>query len=174
MAVVTLKTAQVTNQDAVPITFAPANLAGGNLKANAGTIELANGDSIASTYRFFRIPSNAIVQRLLLYCDAITSGAADFGVWQTAAHGGLVVDVDYFASAQSIASAITAGTDITHEADATDAGVGFGLADVEKFLWQGIQLTADPGRDYDVTMQLTAATTAAGTVALRMFYSSNQ
>lgn len=174
MAVVNLKTAQITNQDTVPIAFTPANLQGGNLKSGVGIIELANGDSIASTYRFFRIPSDAIVHRLLLYCDAITSGAADFGIWQTTFFGGLVVDADYFASAQSIAAALTAGTDITHEADATDAGVGFGLADVEKFLWQGLQLTANPGRDYDVVMQLTAATTAAGTVALRMFYSSNQ
>ena len=174
MAVVLLSTAQVTNQAAVPISFAPANLAGGNLKAVAGTIEVTNGDSIASIYRMFRLPSRAIVQRLLYYCDAITSGAGDVGVYQTAANGGAVVDVDFFASAVSIASALTIGTDITHEADATDAGVGNGLADVEKMLWQGVQLTADPGRDYDIALTLTAAATATGTFAMRCFYSTNQ
>ena len=173
MAVVNLKTAQITNRDAVPIVHMPASLAESVMRGAVGTIELASGDSIASTYRFFQIPSNAIVYSLQIYCDAITSGAGDVGIYQTPQNGGAVVDVDYFASAQSIATAITTGTEICHEADATDAGVGFGLADMEKALWLGLQLTADPVREYDVVLTLTAATTAAGTVGLRCRYATN-
>lgn len=174
MAVVAVKAAQITNLDTIPIAFAPANLEQGNLKCAVGTAEGANGDSIASTYRLVRLASNVIPQRVLLSNDAIaTSGAADVGVWQTAANGGLVVDADFFASAVVLTGA-QVNVDITHEADAADAGVGFGLADVEKFLWQGIQLTADPGRDYDIALQLTTALGGAGTFSLRVFYTTNQ
>jgi hypothetical protein len=173
MAVVNLKTAQITNRDAVPIVMQPANIAEGMKRGAVGTIELANGDSIASTYRFFQVPSNAVIHNLQLYCDAITSGAGDIGIYQTPDNGGAVVDVDFFASAQSIASAITTGTEVQHEADATDAGAGFGLADIEKMLWQALGLTADPVRYYDVVLTLTAATTAAGTVALKCTYTTN-
>jgi hypothetical protein len=173
MAVEARKTAQIANMDAVPIVMAPANIMDGNMKVAVGTVEVVNADSIASTYRMVRLPSNAIVQRVLLSCDAITSAAADVGVYQTAQFGGAVVDADFFASAQSIASALV-NTDVTHEADAADAGAGNGLADAEKMLWQGLGLTADPGRDYDIVATLTAAATATGTLTMRVFFTTNQ
>lgn len=173
MAVVAVKSTQITNRDTIPIAHVAAAFDAGTTKGAGGTVEIANGDSIASTYRFFDVPSNAVVDYLRVYCDAITSAAADFGIYQTTQNGGAVVDADFFGSAVSLAAAITTGTDITHEADATDAGVGYGLADIEKFLWQNLQLTADPARSYDVVATLTAAATAAGTLALRMQYRSN-
>lgn len=170
MAVVTVKSGAITNRDATPRVLNTAGKAAGNVKGFTATAEAANGDSIASKYIMGSIPSNACGELLKLYCDAITSGAADVGIYKSTADGGAVVDVDFFASAQSIAAAITTGTEIQHEADATDAGAGFGLADLEKPLWQRLGLTADPNLWYDIVLTLTAATTAAGTIGLRCQY----
>lgn len=166
MAVVTTKSGPLTNRDSSPVVLSNDAIARAREHIAVGFIEAANGDSIASKYLFCSIPSNAANIRVKLYCDAITSGAGDVGIYRTTLDGGAVVDVDFFASAQSIAAAITTGTEIQHEADATDAGVGYGLADAEKFLWSCLQLTSDPNVYYDVVMTLTAATTAAGTVKL--------
>jgi len=170
MAVVTLKAASITNRDASPRVLSNAPLSAGSVRRFLGFVEAANGDSIGSKYILGQIPSNAYGEIMKLYCDAITSGAGDLGIYRTTVDGGAVVDVDFYASAQSIASAITTGTEIQHEADATDSGVGYGLADLEKPLWQRLQLSADPKVVYDVVLTLTAATTAAGTVALRGEY----
>lgn len=165
MAVVNLKGTAITNADAKVLNNARVFRA--SLMEAVGTVELANGDSIASTYRLCRVPSNARISRVLLSCDAITSGAGDIGVYKTARDGGAVVDVDFFASAQSIASALV-HSDISHEADPADAGAGWGHADVEKPLWQALGLSADPYLEYDIALTLTAAAAAAGTVSMKV------
>lgn len=170
MAVVFTKSTQITNRDAVPRVINNPGIVKAAGYLGSATLEVANGDSIASILRLATIPSNACGEIVKLYCDAITSAAGDFGIYRTTADGGAVVDVDFYASAQSIAAAITTGTEIQHEADATDAGAGFGLADLEKPLWQRLGLAADPGVDYDIACTLTAAATAAGTLGLRVLY----
>lgn len=170
MAVVTVKSGPITNRDASPRVLSNAAVAAGMLRGFLATVEAANGDSIASKYIFGQLPSNAYGEIITVYCDAITSGAGDIGIYRTTADGGAVVDVDFYASAASIATAITIGSNLQHEADATDAGVGYGLADLEKPLWQRLALTSDPKVMYDVVLTLTAATTAAGTIAVRASY----
>lgn len=165
MAVVAVKSTGITNADAKVLNN--ARVFRGVLEEAVGTVEAANGDSIASVYRFCRVPSNARISRVLLSCDAITSGAGDVGVYKTARDGGAVVDVDFFGSAVSIASALS-NSDITHEADPADAGAGFGQADVEKPLWQALGLTADPYIEYDIAVTLTAAAAAAGTMSMKV------
>lgn len=162
MAVVNTKSSAVTNGDASPRVLNSARVASGAVREHVGTIEAANGDSIGSTFRFARIRSSDRVTSVQVYCDAVTSGAMDVGIYRTAADGGAVVDADLFASAQSIATAITTGTDITHE-----SGV-YGVEDIEQPVWQALGLTSDPGVLYDVVGTLTAATTAAGTVSLKV------
>lgn len=170
MAVVLTKSTQMTNRDATPRVINNPSLVKGVTYMGTGTLEVANGDSIASIFRMVTLPSNACGEIVKLYCDAITSAAGDIGIYRTIADGGAVVDVDFYASAQSIAAAITTGTEVQHEADATDAGAGFGLADLEKPLWQRLGLTADPGVDYDIAVTLTAAATAAGTLGLKVLF----
>lgn len=170
MAVVTTKSGAITNRDSSPIVLSNANISKGMLCEAVGTVEGANGDSIASKFIFASVPSNARISRVLLSCDAIaTSGAADCGVYKTTADGSAVVDVDFFASAQVLTSALS-HTDITHEADAADAGAGYGQADVEKPLWQALGLTADPGIHYDIALTLTTALGGAGTVSMKVQY----
>ena len=170
MAVVTVKSGAITNRDAVPRVFSNANILNAGLQEAVGVVEAANGDSIASKYIFCQIPSNARISRILLSCDAITSGAMDIGLYQTTDNSNTVAEVDTFGSAVSIASALV-HSDITHESDPTGSGAtNFGIEDKEKMVWQLLGLSADPGRSYDVVGTLTAATTAAGTMALQVQY----
>jgi hypothetical protein len=164
MAVVNTKANAVTNADAAPSqSFSSTKIAGGRIKEAVGFVAALNGDSIASTYRFARVHSSWRPSRVLLSSEAITSGAADIGIFDIAANGGLAVDADLFGSAVSIASA-QSNVDVTHE-----SGV-ITLVKVEQQLWQLLGLTSDPGKWYDLTATLTAATTAAGTVALKFQY----
>lgn len=166
MSVVNTKSTAVTGLDAKPAAPQNARSIGAPLQSAAATVEVANGDSIGSTYRLFRVPSGICPRSLTIYCDAITSAAANFGVYRTAADGGAVVVAAAFAAAQSIASAITAGTNVLFQADATDGNANdMGLQDLEKPLWQILNLTADPFVEYDIVATLTVAATAAGTLA---------
>ncbi|KRP91055.1 hypothetical protein TX25_18835 [Pseudomonas lactis] len=170
MAVVTTKSLAVTNSDALPQTLSPQRIDGGRLRERVGFVEATATDSIGSVYRLMRINSVDRVSRLLLSCDAITTAAGNIGLYDvTAVNAGAVVDADFFTSAQDLSAALV-NTDVTHEADAADAGAGFGLADIEKPLWQALGLAADPGKQYDVAITLTAAATGAGTVSLKLQY----
>jgi hypothetical protein len=165
MAVVAYKSAGITNRDAVPSTKNNAQIDGGMSQRAVATIETVNGDSIASTYAMVQIPSNAVINQVLLYSDDIgTTTIADFGIYQTTENGGAVVDADFFASAVSLKDGALNGTDITHE-----SGV-FNIDDAEKPLWSALGLTADPCRMYDIVATLTAAADAAGTITLKVSY----
>ena len=163
MAVVNTKAAVVTNGDATPVDLSSGFLSNGRLREVIGTLEAVSGDSIGSTYRLGRVFSSVRISQVLLKCDAITTCAADIGVYKTAADGGAAVDADLFASAQSLATALT-GTDVTHE-----SGV-FGVEDVEQQLWQALGLSADPKIWYDIVATLTAAAGSAGTISLAVRY----
>jgi hypothetical protein len=163
MAINAYKTSALGNLDATPIVRANPWVHGGNAKQFAGTVEAVNGDSIGSTYRFFRVGSWMRPVSLTLFCDAIASGAGDLGLYRTAADGGALVSAALFASAQSIATAITAGANIRFEQD--------DIANVEKRIWELLGLAADPNLEYDVTLTLTAATTAGGTLSLQGAFS---
>lgn len=164
MAVVNTKAAPITAADASPQSLISPKLLGAPLREAIGVVAVANGDSIGSTLRACRVPSRARISQVLLNCTAITSAAADIGVYEVAAAGGAEVDADFFASAQSIASAIVTNLDVTHE-----AGV-YLQANTEKPLWQALGLTADPNKFYDIVATLTAAATAGGTMSLKVRY----
>lgn len=167
MAVVNTKGTAITTGDTAPTAnpsqSIPLKIHGGRLKESLGVIAAASGDSIGSTYRLVRLPSSARVSQVLLTCSAITTCAADVGLYDTEVNGGAVVDADFFASAQSVASALV-NSDVTHEAAV------FAITDVEKPLWKALGLTSDPGKLYDVVATLTAAAGAAGTVGLKVRY----
>lgn len=130
-----------------------------------GKVEIANGDSIASILRVVTVPSAARVVRLSIrITGTITTAAGDIGLYKAPAHGGAVADVDLFATAQALSSAIATWTDITNESTTITATLA------EKRLWELLGLTADPGIDYDIAITLTAAAGAAGQVALMVEY----
>lgn len=166
MAVVNTKSTFITNADASPAVLNNPRANGGFVRSFCETVETANGDSIASVYRFFRVRSNARPHDLKLYSDDIgTTTIADFGVYRTAADGGAVVDADLFSSAVSLKDGALNGTDILHESGVID------VAEATQELWQLLGLSTDPGIDYDVCATLTAAADAAGTITLKGLFS---
>ncbi len=169
MAVVTIKSTAVAAGDALPQSLVSQKIAGGRLRERVGFAEVTATDSIGSIYRLTRIDSGDRVSRVLLSCDAIATAEGNIGIYNTSLNGGAVVDADFFASAQLLTAALV-NQDVTHEADAADAGTGFGLADVEKPLWQALGLASDPCRQYDIAVTLTVAATSAGTLALKLQY----
>ena len=168
MPVVNTKSSAVNRADAPTQTVNSLNVQGGRLYESIGTIEATLDDSIGSTYRLVRVKSNDRISRVLLSNDAIAGCVANIGIYEVqGVNGGAVIDADFFASAVSLTSA-NVHLDVTHEADAADAGAGYGLADTERPLWQALGLAADPNKWYDVALTLTAATTGVGTVSLKV------
>ena len=164
MAVVTTKSTAVTHADAASQTNNSQKIAGGRLREDVGTLEAVSGDSIGSIYRLARVKSGSRISQVLLSCDAITTCAGDVGIYDIASvNSGAVVDADFFASAQSLATALV-NTDVTHE-----SGV-FGVEDVEQPLWQALGLSADPNKLYDIAVTLTAAAGSAGTMSMKVRY----
>lgn len=166
MATEALKSLAITNRDATPQVANSSYLEGGLLRECVGTVEMTTADS-GSTYRFCQVPSNCRISQIMLFCDDVgNAGAMDFGIYQTTANGGAVVDADFFASAVDINTAALNGTDITYEA-ATAAGQ---IDDIDDQLWVQLGLSADPGRMYDIVGTSTTAAGTGGTVSLRVRY----
>ncbi len=158
MAVVALKGTNITNLDSTPAVVNNVAFMGGRDRVQVGTKELTNGDSIGSTVIMARVPSNAVITSIKIFCDAITSGAADIGLYRTTQDGGAVVDADAYASAQSIASASVVGIECAFEAR--------DIANIRQLVWADAGLSADvPGRFYDIVATLTAAAAASGTLS---------
>jgi hypothetical protein len=162
MAVVNVKSTLLTNRDTNPRINSPVHLIGGHLLTQVATVEVTNGDSIGSTFRLFQVPSNAIVDELTIFCDAITSAAADIGLYRTTDNAGAVVDADAYASAQTIATANVLGIQVGFEARNIDK--------IEKRVFEDAGLTADSQSMYDIVATLTAAATATGTLSARLRY----
>lgn len=163
MAVVNTKSTFITNADATPQVPTRASIGAGKLMCAVGTVEIAAADDDTSVYRFVRVPSNAVITSIKVFCDAITSGTSfDCGLYRTANDGGAVVDADAYASAVSLASAITTGTEIRFEAA--------DIANVEKRVWEDAAATADTKYDYDICLTANTVGSAAGTVSLQVVY----
>lgn len=166
MAVVTTKSTTITNRDAVPQVINDGRLERGTLKSAVGSVTAANGDSIGSKYVLASLPSTAMVRQVLLSSAAITSGAANVGVYRNTRDGGAAVSASLFGAAVSIASA-QSNVDITNQSGTNT------IALQEQPLWQAAGLASDPASPLDIVVTLTAATTAAGLVSLKVTYVDN-
>lgn len=161
MAVEARKSSLVTNADAVPAVLNSPRVDGGFERIEVATVAVTNADSTGSTYRMFRVPSNAVMTDLRIYSPDIgTTTIADIGLYRTAKDGGAVQDADFFASALSLKDGALNGVDVLHEAAV------FTIANSGKELWDALGLTSDPSVFYDVTMTLTGDADATGTVKL--------
>ena len=161
MAVVAVKSTLITNADATPVVLNSPRVDGGFERIEVATAAITSGDDIASTYRMFRVPSNAVMTDLRIYSPDIgTTTISDIGLYRTAKDGGAVQDADFFASAVSLKDGALNGTDVLHEAAV------FTIDNSGKELWEALGLTSDPAVFYDVALTLTAAADATGTVKL--------
>lgn len=167
MAVVTLKSATITNRDATPQVINDGRLERGALRSTVGYVTTAADDSIGSKYILASLPSNAMVRGVLLTCPADTSGAMDIGVYRNTKDGAAAVDAAFFASAKSIATAL-------ERSDVTNESGTYTLDKREQPLWQAAGLTSDPGGTLDIVGTLTAAVTAnGGKLGLEVQYVDN-
>jgi hypothetical protein len=165
MAVVLVKSAAITAMDTAGSLLPKTAVARGALIVAKGKVEHGAADSIASIYRYCRVPSNAVIDQIYLRCTAIaTAPAMDIGLYKTTADGGAVVSVALFASAQVLTSALAILTDVTNESTTVTPTL------YEQPLWQVLGLASDPGIMYDVCGTLTVATTATGQSTLRVGY----
>lgn len=166
MAVVNTKSTIITNADATPVVLTSPRIAGGFLAAEVATVEVAAGDDDTSTFRLFRLPSNAKVVSIRLLNDAITGGTSyDVGIYRTAKDGGAVVDADAFASAVDMSSArTTAFFEAAYESTNAD------IANIERELWQVAGATSDPSVSYDIVLTANTVGTAAGTISAIIEY----
>ena len=166
MAVVTLKAKAATNRDASPKVLSDSAYVKADMKGFIGAVTAGAADSIASKYIMGSIPSNAIVHSVGLNCGAITSAAADIGLYKKtddAGVAGAVVDADFFIAATSIATAITTNKEVAN-------GNVITLINSEKKVWELLGLSVDPNLVYDVVCTLTAAATASAAVQLKVQY----
>lgn len=167
MAVVNTKSDAVTNRDAIPLVLSNPASSMGVLQESSGAVSLVSGDSIASIYRMISVPTNARISSLKLSVTAVTTCAADIGVYRvTSADGtaGAAVDVDFFASAQSLATLLI-NSDLINESTTNTP------LKQNQPLWQALGVDAtDPGGYYDICVTLTAAAGSAGTMCLKAAY----
>lgn len=169
MAVVALKSTVITNATATPVVPNSAINQSGNLRTNQALFTITSGNSVGSTWRLFRIKSSDRVEIIRLYSPDIgTAGTLDIGLYDKSdVNSGAVVDADFFASAVDMHSGALNGTDLTFEA----AAAGGLIANAEKRIWEALGLSADPFKEYDVTVTLaTADADGTGTALLRMSY----
>lgn len=140
--------ADIGNRDATP---AVLTTPGGALSRRNGSISITTSETSGQTMRYAQIPSNARNVTVRLWCGSSgTAGAVDIGIYRTTADGGAVVDVDFFASAQALTTALS-GQDVTHESGE------FSLVESEEPLWDALGVSADPNVMYDVVATITTA-----------------
>lgn len=146
MATEDLKSAAITNMVATPPALTNAAIHGGHLRAASGSFTPLAAADVASTYRAFRIPSNARVHSITVSCAAFAAGAVDIGLY--AKDGGAVVDADFFASAVSLASK-------REKLEVMFESAVYTAANQEKRLWEALGLSSDPKTEYDVAATVT-------------------
>lgn len=174
MAVVHVKSAQITNLDASPIVPLTAGEGGpAKLKVIDGYATLTASATIDSTIQLVRVPSNAKIKKVFFETAAQTSGALDIGVYYATDGQGQkpavllasnAIDQDFFASAVVVTGTV-AITDVTNESLTYTADKRV------QPIWQAAGLTSDPGGSIDICATITTnTTTAAAVMGLTVFY----
>ena len=175
MAVVNLKSTIISNRDATPKVLTDSYVSGGPLHESEGYVQSASAtDSSGSIYRLCQVPSNARVSSIVLQSDALGgSCAAGVGVYYptfipvgaglSASNASAVISATFFASAQSLATAVSP-TEVINQSGSNT------IAKQELPLWSAIGLSADPGISLDICVTLSAATASQGYVGLKVRY----
>jgi hypothetical protein len=162
MAVVTVKSAQITNRDASPRVLNNARIAGAAVQHLRDVVAIANGDSATSKYICFQIPSNAIPISVRINAPDIgTTTTFDIGLYRTTLDGGAVVDADFFTAAKIVNAGAIAKSESVQANIAT-------IANFNKPIWDLLTLTRDPQIYYDVVLTLVGAADGAGSVGVEL------
>lgn len=179
MAAGTIKSENVTNVEASPITVLDRKRARVKSIIDQDAIATTNIDDVGDIMLFGPIPSNAVILDVSLLNDDLDSNCCplltvDIGLYYSGIGGsqkedgntsGTVIDDDAFASTSSaLQAANTAWSSVRFEAD--------DIVDVKKEAWEVGGLSADPGGLFYIglTVDAAAATGAAGDVVVKVDY----
>ncbi len=170
MAVVNVNSGQIGNDLLTPPVLNNPYVAGGIYREMVDVCAMGATDSAGSTYRFFRIPSNARVGDVEVMNDANATGTS-YKCGVLFSNGGSTVvagsDALYIPSGTSLAAARQTWTSLYFPAI---AGAGAAVANIPKRIWELLGLASDPGAIYDVVVTAVTAGTAGGNLSLKMAY----
>lgn len=168
MGVVNVNSTQITNTLASPVVLNNSYLSGANDFTATAVCAMGAADSNNSTYRFCRIPSNAMIQDIRVMNDANTSGTS-YKCGVLLINGGSTVvagsDAIFIPSGTSMASARNIWTSLYFPAI---AGNSAAVANVTLRIWELLGLTADPNVTYDIVVTAVTAGSAGGNLALQV------
>lgn len=164
MAVVTVKSTQITNRDALPRVPNNARICGEQVRHARDVVTITNGDSATSKYLICPLPSKAVpISVRVSSPDIGTTTTFDIGLYRNTVDGGAVVDADFFTAAKVVNAGAIAKSESLN-------GNVVSLANSLKAIWDLLGLTADPGVDYDVVLTLVGAADATGLVLIEIDY----
>ena len=168
MTTTTYKSTAITNLDATPVVTPTTGkgAAGRLLHVNGHYTAPVTAGTNTSIIRLARIPTTAKVKAVRVEGAALTKGLFNVGLyWSTstvdgtpADRVGSVVDLDFFGTSVSFASAV-AKTDVTNES---------GTYTVDKRnteIWSAAGVTANYGGYFDVALTNVATVSVAGFVS---------
>lgn len=174
MAVDHVQSTPVSNAYATPAVASTAGEgAPGVLREVSGFATAVASSSQDSTYRFVRVPSNAVIKQVKFSSEAQAGGTVDLGVYRpvNATYADLVtsaIDQDFFASAIAVTN-FSAWTDVTNEA--TGANASYDINEINTPLWEAAGLSADPGGFLDIVGTIVSAiTTGTGVMGCSVVY----
>lgn len=155
----------LSNASARPNVLNSANAgAPGAVMNTYAAVAVTTGEVATNVLRVVRVPTNARVTSVRASCTALGGTCAgDIGIYRTPDDGGAVVDADFFGSAVSFVTALTAAEQLN------ESGVNTPILQGQP-LWQAAGLAADPRTFFDVAITLTANVASAGNVGLSVSY----
>lgn len=153
---------QITNRDATPPLLNDPALGVAQVRRMLALVLCVTSDAANSAYRFFQLPSNAVISSLKLWSDALSASTTlDVGVSDTTANGGATVSQALFASAVAATSAVVAAEERYNALAISTAG---------QALWQLLGLSADPFKFYDICVYPHVTVVAGGNIVLECSY----
>ncbi len=176
MAVVNTNSTELDNVEATPIVPNSIRNIGGRVRVKTASVTVANGDTNASTFRFFRVRSSDSIKSIKVRSSADFSSGTDWDVGLYTINGGAVVDSDLYCDGATLATAAPA---VPHAvavsqyqemrfADATTAI----MSDINNQVFEDLGLTADPGLEYDLVFLANTIGTVGGILAVEMWYTA--
>lgn len=168
MGVVTVYGTQLGNvYNNTPPVYSGSYLTGGNDWTATDNCVTGATDSAGSTYRYCRLPSNAMIIDIRVQNDANTTGTSyKCGVYSLAGGGPAVTNADLiFFQGVTMATARNVWTSLYFPAILNGSA---SVANLGKRVWELLGLTADPVAEYDVCIAAVTAGTAGGNMALQV------
>lgn len=167
MAVVNILSTQLTNFGSTPVVLTGSYLTGGNDFTATDVCAMGASDSNNSVYRFFKIPSNALITDIRVMNDANTSGTS-YKCGLLLPNGGSTVvsgsDAIFIPAGTTMASARNVWTSLYFPAI---AGNSAAVANVTKRVWELLGLSSDPDAVYDLAVTAVTAGSAGGNLAVQ-------